>query len=372
MISFTDERLFAKGTCNVICSDPNNGDIYYQTNKISVGNITPSTSLNEIRAGLGNPIAAMIPSDSGLQVDFEAADFQMWAKAAQLGATLNYGAPVQICQTVTASGAELAIDVAEGVPVAPVGLSAPIAYVQTVGSASLVAVDGAAYPIDPTTGVISDFTAVSAAKYKVTYYTQKTSARIAKISSFIDPKVVRFDAQIAVYSNRGGQSEGTRVGWLYYTIPYLKLQADATITGDQSNNDTTKISGQAIAYDSTIVSETCSDCDSSMLGFFTYVPDDAGDMIQGLVILGGVIDVVTSGTAQVKPLILMQDGSTVVPGSYSTNFTYEVPDGQSVATVSDAGVITAGNSAGDTEVTVTYTEGEEEYTVVANVSVTAA
>lgn len=35
MITFTDLRLYIKGTCNVILSDPEAGDIYYPDNNRS-------------------------------------------------------------------------------------------------------------------------------------------------------------------------------------------------------------------------------------------------------------------------------------------------------------------------------------------------
>lgn len=366
MINFTDDRLYVKGTCNVICEDVVTGDVVYQTNKMSTGNITPSTNLNEIRAGLGNPIAAMIPSDAQLQVDFEAADFQMWAKAAQLGATVSYSAPVPTCQTVTASGTTLTIDVSGGAPVAELGASEAYAYVQKVGAGSLIATDGTAYQISAE-GVISDFTATESQKYKVWYFVNKLSAKKAVISSFIDPKVVRFIAQIAVYSNRGGgaASQGTRVGWLYYTIPFLKMQGDATVTGDQSNNDTTKISGQAIAYDSDIVSETCSDCDSSTLGYLVYTPDEDADAVAGLAVIGGVVEVTEGESAQIPVRYVMNDGSLVIPDY--TALTYTVTSTET-ATVSAAGVIT-GDATGDTECTIEDSDG---HTCVINVSVKAA
>ena len=375
MINFTDDRLYVKGTCNVICEDVVTGDVLYQTNKMSTGNITPSTSLNEIRAGLGNPIAAMIPSDSQLQVDFEAADFQLWAKAAQLGATVSYNAPVPTCQTVTASGDSLTIDVSEGAPVAELGADQAYAYVQTVGSASLIATDGKAYPISEA-GAISGFTAVNGTSYKVWYFVNKATAKKAVISSFIDPKVVRFIAQIAVYSNKSGGagSQGTRVGWLYYTIPYLKLQGDATVTGDQSNNDTTKISGQAIAYDASIVSATCSDCDSSTLGYMVYTPDNAAGEILGIAVMGGVVEVKVGGTAQIPVNLVMIDGS-LNQIAYS-DYSYEMTTPITNVTVSEAGVITAtgsatANAAG--ECTITYTDADgNEFTCVINVVVKAA
>ena len=365
MINFTDDRLFVKGTCNVICEDVNTGDIVYQSNKMSTGNITPSTSLNEIRAGLGNPIAAMIPSDSQLQVDFEAADFQLWAKGAQLGAAVSYTAPVPVCQTITASGTSITIDVTDGAPTPELGADKAYCYIQKVGAASLMATDGAAYEISAS-GAISGFTATASQQYKVWYFVSKPTARKAVISSFIDPKVVRFIAQIAVYSNRGNSgSQGTRVGWLYYTIPYLKLQGDATITGDQNNNDTTKISGQAIAYDPAVVSATCSDCDSSTLGYIVYVPDDDADMIKGLAIVGGVVTLKNGQSVQTPVYYVMQDGSLAVP-DYST-LTYTLA-ATTYCSVNSTGVIT-GSGVGDTEITVAK---GDDYECVANVSVTAA
>ena len=370
MISFTDDRLYAKGTCNVICSDVNNGDILYQSNKVTTGNITPSVNLNEIRAGLSNPIATMIPSDSSLQVDFEAADFQIWAKAAQMGAALSYSAPVQTCQIVTASTSSLSIDTSDGAPVAPFGYSEAFCFVQTVGAESKLLNDGVAYPIS-SAGAIDNFVATASTKYKVTYYKENVGARKAVISSFIDPKVVRFEAQIAVYSNRGGTSEGTRVGWIYYTIPYLKLQADATITGDQSNNDTTKISGQALAYDSSIVSDACSDCDAATLAYLVYVPDDTSEEILGIAVLGGAVSLPKSSSLQLTPYIVMADKSIVIPKDFATGFTYDMTTGITGTSVSSAGLITSGTTAASGECTITYTVGEAEYTCPVNVTVTA-
>lgn len=370
MITFTDNRLYAKGTCNVILSDVTTGAIYYQDNKTSTGSITPSTNLNEIRAGLGNPIAAMIPSDSSIAVDFDSAAFSLWAKSAQVGARFDYGAPVPKCQIVTASGTSLAISTEDGVPVAKLGKSAPICFVQKVGQASLMMTDGAAYPIDAT-GAISGFTAESGVTYKVWYDVQNESAEIATISSLIDPKVVRFEAQIAVYSNlSGGTTQGTRVGWIYLTIPFLKLQGDAAISGDQSQNDTTKISGQAIAYDPDTVSSVCSDCDTSTLAYYVYAPDNAASAISGIAVVGGVVEVPVSGTAQIPVRLVVGDGSLVVPSSYESGFTYESA-ATGTATVSGSGVVT-GVASGNTEVVITYVDSaSNEYTCPVNVTVTA-
>lgn len=372
MINFTDDRLYVKGTCNVICEDVTTGDVLFQSNKFSTGNVTPSTSLNEIRAGLGNPIAAMIPSDSALQVDFEAADFQLWAKGAQLGAAVTYSAPVPQCQTIKATATTLTIDVTGGAPVAELGESQARCYIQKVGAESLMANDGVAYEISAA-GAVSGFTATVNDTYKVWYFVQKATARKAVISSFIDPKVVRFIAQIAVYSNRSGGagSQGTRVGWLYYTIPYLKLQGDATITGDQTNADTTKISGQAIAYDPSTVTATCSECEASTLGYIVYTPDNDAGLIKGLAVVGGVVNVAKSSSQQIPVRFVMADGSLVIPPDYS-DLTYSMTSAITGTSVSTDGVITAGTTAGDGECTITYEDSaSNEFTCVTNVHVPA-
>lgn len=371
MIRFTDEALYAKGTCNMIVSDPQTGDIFYQSSKFMTGNITPSTNLNEIRAGLGNPIVAMIPSDASIAVDFDSAAFSLRMKAAQLGATFTYSAPVPVCQVVEATGTSLAVSVADDVPVAPLGMPEPICFVQEVGAASLVAADGTAYPIDATTGAITGFTSANGKSYKVWYYANKASAQLATIGSLIDPKVVRAEAQIAVFSNKSGNTNaGTRVGWLYWVIPYLKLQADAAINGDQGTADTTKVSGQAIAYDPDVVSETCSDGDYATLGYYIYVPDDAAESIVGMAVVGGVTSVRKSTSAQLPVRFVMADGSLVIPPNYTSGFTYALGSAPTGTTISTAGVISAGSSTGTTPCTTTYVSGTKTFTVQSTVTVT--
>ena len=370
MISFTDKRLYVKGTCQAIASDVSTGDIIYFSNKFTTGNVTTSVTMGEIRAGLGNPVAAIIPSDSALNVEFTAADFSLWAKSAQVGATLSYNAPAMACQVVSTTGSALTIDVTKGTPVAQYGYSKVVCYVQEVGSAAPIATTGTAYPLDAEGGAISEFTAESGKQYKVWYFVNKASARVAKLSTLFDPKVVHFTAQIAVYSNESGEStEGTRVGWLYVIVPRLKLGGNAGITGDQSNNDTTSMSGQAIAFDTDTISATCSDNDSSALAYYVYVPDVQGEDITGLAIVGGVLSVPVSTSMQTPVKFVMGNGELVVP-NYN-ELTYSI-SGLTGTTVSTSGVISAGTTAGDGEITAKYANGDTEYSVVANLSVVSA
>ena len=360
MISFTDKSLFVKGTCNVILEDIETGNILYQSPKMSTGSISASATLDEIRAGLGNPIAGFISRDSNVTVDFTAADFSMWAKAAQVGAPITYSAPVPKCQIVTATGTTLTVDISDGYPVPELGKVQAKAYVQTVGESSFVSIDGEAYDIS-TEGQIYDFIATPGITYKVWYYIQKTTARKAIIGAIMNPKVVRFIAQIAVFANSNGGkgSNGTRVGWLYYTIPYLQLQGDAVIVADQSSSDTTKISGTAISYDPYAHNDECPECTEDVLGYMVYAPDDDAEDVQGIVVIGGSLTVDVGDPKQIKAYFVMNDGSLVSPNNYS-EFTYEIASGGTAyATVDSYGVV-SGVATGETECTVSYTDTSYE------------
>lgn len=371
MIKFTDKRLYLKGTAAAYVYDKATDDLIYYSPKFQTGNITPSTNLGEIRAGLGNPIVATIPTDASLTVDFTAADFNLGIKAAQVGGALSYGAPVMMCQTVTATGASLTADVSKGTPVAPLGSDGIVAYVVEVGEAAPIATYGTAYPIDPSTGAISGFASTSGHTYKVFYNAVQANAQSATIFSVIDPKVVRFEAIMAVYANDGSAAnEGTKVGNLHVIVPSLKFGGNGGVNGDQSANDSTSLSGTAIAYDETVISDACEGCgaDGSALAYYIYEPCDSTEGIQGLVFIGGAISLVKSTSKKAQFYIAMADGSLAVPDE--ANMAYSMTTAITGTTVSATGVISAGSTAGDGELTATYTDGATSFTCVANVSVT--
>ena len=270
MVNFTDRKLYVKGTCVAQFADPSTGEILYSSNKFQSTGISTESDLGEIRAGLSNGVAAIIPSNSALTVNFTAADFNLYAKAMQVGATVQYGAPAPTCEVLTAAGTTLTLEMPNGAPVAQVGYSKIFGYVQTVGQESKAAVDGVPYEIDPTSGAIQGFQATSGTQYKVWYFVRKASAQMATISSLFDPKVVHFTAQMAVYANDGGgaNNTGSRVGWLYVIIPRLKFDGTGGgLDGDQTTASVQSFTGQALSMDELVVSGTCSDCDAGTFGF---------------------------------------------------------------------------------------------------------
>lgn len=373
MISFTDKKLYVKGTCQANLCDPCTGDVVYSSNKFQTGNITSSVTMGEIRAGMGNAIATILPSDSALNVEFTAADFSLAAKAAQVGATLSYNAPSPECQIVKASGSSLTINVDNGVPAPNAGYSTAYCYVQEVGAPGGIATTGIAYPIG-TDGAISNFVATENKEYKVFYFVKKPGSQMATISSLFNPQVLHFTAQIPVFSNENcaANDEGSRAGWLYIIVPRLKLGGNAGIVGDQTNNDTTSLSGQAVAFDEDVVSGVCSDCNASSLAYYIYVPDDQASQIAGLAVVGGLVSVAQSDTAQIPVRLVMANGQLVIPADYETGFSYTASGAPSGTSVSDAGVVTAGTTAGDFEVNIEYDNDGETLSTPVNVSVLSA
>ena len=354
--------------------DPITGAVVYYSNKFQTGNFQTSVTMGEIRAGLGNAIATILPSDSAVNVEFTAADFNLWAKAAQVGATLNYNAVTMVCQTVTAADGGLTVDVStNGVPTSQYGYSSPFCYVQQIGVASPIATYGTAYPIS-SAGVVSGLSGISnGMEYKVWYFVNKASSQVASISTLFNPKTIHFTAQLPVYSNESSvsQNEGSRIGWLYAIVPRLKLGGTATVTGDQSNPDTTSMSGQAVAYDSDVVSAGCNACTGSNLAYYIFTPDDTTTSITGLAVVGGLVTVSAGSTTQIPVKYVMADESLVSP--VYTDLAYSATSPPSGTTVTTAGVIQAGETTGDFEITIQYpAQGDPQFTTVTNASVISA
>lgn len=375
MISFTDRKLYVKGTCVAQFADPSTGEILYSSNKFQSTGISTESDLGEIRAGLSNGVAAIIPSNSALTVNFTAADFNMYAKAMQVGATVQYGAPAPTCEVLTASGTTLTLEMPNGAPVAQVGYAKVFGYVQTVGQESKAAVDGVPYEIDPTSGAIQGFQATAGTQYKVWYFVRKASAQMATISSLFDPKTVHFTAQMAVYANDGGgaNNTGSRVGWLYVIVPRLKFDGTGGgLDGDQTTASTQGFTGQALSMDELVVSGTCSDCDAGTFGYYIYVEDAGASVFEGLAVVGGVVSLPVSTTAQIPVRLVAQNGELVQVGDTTTGWTYTLNGAPTGTEVSASGLITAGTTPGDCNCVVAYENGGDPLTATIQVSVTAA
>lgn len=363
MIQLNNRYLYAKGTCNVIVSDPATGNIDYQSNKVQTSQLTTAVNMNEVRAGLGNAIAIQLPSDSAVNLELTAADFSMATRAMQLGSSVAYNVAAPVCEDITAASSTLSIS-STAVPVAPQGFSSIICYVQDGTSNAATA-----YTINADNQVVG-FSATVGNKYRVHYWVNNASAQQVTAYSVFAPDVKHVTLQIAVYSteNTSSASQASLAGWLYCVIPRMQFSAKADTDGSQTANATSVLSGTALAYDPENSEAICTDCSMSELAYWIYVPNgEPTQSIDSLAVVGGGVSVTVGGTAQLPVRFLMNDGALAVP-DYSL-MTY-ASDTTSKATVSTTGVVT-GVAAGSANITATLKADTTKKAVVP-VTVTAS
>lgn len=363
MIQLNNKYLFAKGTCNVVVSDPATGNIDYQSNKVQTSQLTTSVSMNEIRAGLGNAIAIQLPTDSAINLELTAADFSMKTRAMQLGSTVTYNAAAPVCEVIEATTTTLTVT-SDSAPVAPQGYSKVLCYVNDGESDA-----STGYEINED-GEVVGFTAVPGNTYRVYYWINNASAQQLTAYSVFAPAVKHVTIQIAVYSteNADSASQSSLVGWLYCIIPRMQFSAKADTDGSQSGNVTSMLSGTALSYDPDADVTVCTDCGLSELAYWVYVPNGSAlQSVEALAVIGGGMNLVVSDSAQVPVRFLMEDGSLVVP-DYSL-MSYQSSD-STKATVSATGLVTA-VAAGSATITVTLT-ADPTKTASVPVTVTAS
>lgn len=374
MITFTDPRLYVQGIGTAIMTDLATGDIKYFSDKFQDGNITASADDGIINAGIGNGPVIMIPTNSNVQVAVTAADYSEYAKAAAVGASITYGAPVMTCASVTATGTSISVNVANGTPVAGPGMDSVVCYVQEVGAASTVAADGIAYALNASTGAVTGFAATNGKTYLVSYYVSQANASMTTITTNMKGEVVRFVFQRPIYTNvDAATSQGDLYGMMYEIIPRLQLMPDgASNSGNQTTPTTTAINGRAMTYDAEKISANCSECslNGAPLMYRIIVPCDATGGIDGiLAALGGAISIKNGATYQLTPAIIA--GGKLSYGVPPTDFSYVSAASGTASVGASTGIVT-GASTGSTEITVTYTVGDTSYTDNVNVEVTAS
>ena len=366
---FSREYYLSKFVESITVSRPMTGEILYYSNKLSEANLSTSVTLGEIRAGVGNPIIGIIPSDSNLTVEITDQNLDIAIRAYQTGGLHGFGAPTRVCQDVEAKGTPLAIDPSVyGAPVAGQGMTEALCYVQTVGAESTIVSDGMPYQI-AADGTISGFDAVLNTTYKVWYWANLPTTEYTTILADMDPSVVTVRFVYPVYSNLKEDGTGTRIGSLEVVVPFMKFGGNAGINGNGSSNVNTTISGQAIAYQNPIVQAGCGSCTdaSAALAHYLYIPCNSGaDSIQGLFYVGGAVEIATNSSKQLE-FLLMVNGNPVRPDPALMRYqALSAPTGTSV---SASGVVTTGATAGSFEVNGTYQIGENSWSCPVNVEV---
>lgn len=373
MLNFTDSRKYVMGIGTAYATSLTDGSVKFWSDKFQEGNTTFSASEMVLNGGIGNGPAIILYNDPNISVAFTAADYNEYVRALSTGATFGYGAPVETCQTVAASGTSISINVSGGAPVAPTGMREVICYVQEVGAGSPVSSGGVAYPLNASTGAISGFTATSGKTYLVTYYVSQANASMTTYTSDFNGDVVRFVYRRPIYMNfKPDTNSGDLYGWQIDVIPYLKLNpSTASTSGSQSSFSTTVINGRAIVYEEAVIAGSCDDCNltGAPLMYSIIAPCDTTSGIEGIVgVLGSAVTLATGSTFQLNP-------GVVVNGRLSYNtpasqFTF-TSSATSKATVGQHTGLITGVSTGSAKITISMTVGTETFQDVIDVTVTA-
>ena len=366
-VQLNKSPFYVKGTAEMWVRDIVTGDFIGYSNKIDTSNFTSSVNAGEIRAGLGAPIVINIPDSATFQGEVTATDFSLEARQLATGGTLKYNGTVPVMENITANDTKLKVT---GNPVADYGEASDAeTYACYVGS------DGVNYGVNPVSKEVQGFTARVGQTYCVRYFVEMASAQELTIPTQFNPTVARVTVKMADYGAQGGNAmNGSRIGNLYIHIPRAQfINGDVGVNGSQTEAATTPWSFQALAYDEADV--TCSECaaDNSNLGYIVFAPcgtDGATSAIKALAIVGGIIKVKESETAQTPVFYVMDNGQIVTPNYADLTFTVAA-DGGSYAKVGEHTGIINGTSAGSTTITVTVT-AKPTLTATANVTVTAA
>lgn len=347
--------VYAKGTMDVWLFNPNTFDLDFYSNKIQTNSLSTSTNMGEINGSLRNPVLLSLPDSAKLELQITAATSTLESRALSVGGELTYNGIVPVLETITAEGATLTVS---QVPVPPYGTDTVYGFVDK---------DGKAYVIDAETKTVQNFTATAGETYCVRYFVRAASAHQLKINSAFEPNIEVCMIRMPLYTTQGSSStQGTKWGDRYIWIPRMQFTGNAPLKGDQTDADTDDLSGSALPYEEAAAEGICLDEASYALAYMVDMPlAGTTSAVEGLAIVGGVVNVAVGDPVQIPVKYVMPDDSLVQP-TYS-DLTYTVTD-TSKATVSDTGVLT-GVAAGATEVTVTL--ADPALSVVANVVVTA-
>lgn len=373
MLKFTDPKKYVFGIGTAYATSLSDGSVKFWSDKFQDGNTSFAASEVVNNGGIGNGPAIILYNDPNISVTFTSADYNEYAAAASAGADVTYGAPVETCQTVTASGTSISIDVSGSTPVAGPGMNGIYCYVQEIGAPSPMSSGGVAYTLNPSTGAVTGFTATNGKSYMVTYYETQANASLTTYTTDFNSDVVRFVYRRPIYTNYDpATSSGDLWGWKINIIPYLKLNpSTATENGSQTAFTTTAITGRAISYDDTVVTGGCDDCNltGTPLMYSITAPCDATVGIDGVVgILGGTVALNVGDTFQLTPGVVVNNklSYSVAP----SEFTFTSASTGVASVGQHTGVLT-GVSAGTSKVTISLTVGTTTYTDYIDVTVTA-
>lgn len=349
------DPVYAKGTMDVWCWNPANGDLDYYSNKIQTNQFQTNVNLSPVNAGVGNPVVINLPDTSEATLTLTAADVSLEARRLSVGGTISYNGIIPYCESVLANSTSLQVSKP---PVAAYGMSEAYAFIDN---------DGTAYEIDTDSYIVQGFTATANQTYNVRYFIRAASAKELRISSVFAPAVEVVMLRIPAYSAQGSTAnQGSHVGDFYIWIPRMQFNGNAATDASQTAASTTDISGTALSYDEAVSANACDDFNRyGALAYMVYMPiAGATSAVEGLAVVGGSVSVVVGDTVQI-PVKYVIDNQLVQPNYSDLTFASSATGTASVG--EHTGIVT-GVQAGSADVTVTLASPSLTLTVPVTVT----
>jgi hypothetical protein len=354
--------VYAKGTMDVWLFNPATFSLDFYSNKVQTNSLTTSTNMGEINGSLRNPVLLNLPDSAKLELEITAATSTLESRALSVGGELTYNGIIPVLETVTASGADLAVS---QTPAAPYGTDTVYGFVDK---------SGIAYEIDADTRKVKNFTATAGETYCVRYFVKAASAHQLRIDSVFEPNIDICMIRMPLYTTQGqGNTQGTKWGDRYIWIPRMQFKGEAPVKGDQTDADVDTLSGSALPYEEAAAEGVCVDEASFALAYMVDMPASGvfTDVV-GIAIVGGDISMRVGETKTIPLKYVMRDGSLVQPDYGIMEYEIEpkeVLDYNTVDLYNNGQFIAVGEGEGHIVVTMLVDTGER-YTAETNVFVT--
>jgi len=372
--TFKPEELFSKGIVYAEFFDPATDALLGFSHYVADFGLAGSMNNGEVVAGPGAALVMMIPDTARLNITATTADSALNNMALPVGGVVAGNGTVETTIPITANSSSLTLTNAA----APLGgQNGAVAYVLTSSGEDRVAVEaasGIAHAVDDD-GVIQDFDAVASNTYCVKYFYQNSSAQQLTIPALFAPKVVRAHFAVNCYSKSTGKDvlASSLYKVRHYVFPYYMFTNPLEDTLSQTATGTVNLSGTCLSYQ-----EAASEgvCNVESAGVYGYVVDEyvgnntSTAAVDGIffVGLGSGVSIVKSTTMSL-PVRYSINGA-LSPISDMSQVTFTAADSAVSFADSHSNVMTAGNAAATTSVSVSVTNSRTNITYSDTIPVT--
>lgn len=357
MYTFKPQALFTKGIVYAEFFDVNNGNLLGFSPFVTDFGLSGSMNEGDVEGGLGNQLILSLPDTSRLEVSATTADSALNNMALTIGAQLAGNGVIETMVSVTATGTSLSLANAA----APYGAENALCYVLTSSGSDKATVEansGKAYVVSG--GTIQDFEAGNGNTYCVKYFIRNSSADELTIPALFQPAVVRAHFAVNVYAQSGGDAmAGSLVKIRHYYFPRYQFNQALQATESQTTPGTTNLGGRCLTYQQALDAGVV--CTDNNFVYGWIVDEIVGSntstaKVEGVYFIGlGEDYSVPLGTSVTIPVKYAVNGRlTEISDMSQVTF---APTAGANATFANAhsNVLTAGNSAGNVDISVSVT-----------------